>query len=99
MPARPKCWATRHSGVSLCNQHSPPTTASLERRFSAPFLRPTFFVPIFRHSSNSIPLSRLPRTNYSFKVVFRLFRNFHSVPVKTTLCSDWNIQHKFLPEY
>ncbi len=67
-------------------------TASLERRFSTLFLRLTFFVPIFRHSSNSIPLSRLPPIDYSFEVAFRVFRNFHSVPVKTTLCSDWNIQ-------
>ena len=50
------------------------------------------FVPIFRHPLNPIPLSRLPPTNYSFKVVFRVFRNFHSVPVKLLLCSDWNIQ-------
>jgi hypothetical protein len=35
----------------------------------------------------------LPPTNYSFKVVFRVFRDFHSVPVKPQLCSNWNIQH------
>jgi hypothetical protein len=34
----------------------------------------------------------LPPANYSFKVVFRLFRDFHSVPVKLLMCSNWNIQ-------
>jgi hypothetical protein len=39
------------------------------------------------------PPSHLPTTNYSFKVVFRVFRDFHSVPVKPLICSNWNIQH------
>jgi hypothetical protein len=85
---------TKHSlfPVSLCIQHSPPTAASPETRSSTPSLRPTLFVPIFRHSPKPIPLSHLPPTNYSFKVVFRLFRDFHSVPVKLHLCSNWNTQ-------
>jgi hypothetical protein len=66
----------------LANQHSPPTSASSERRFSTLFLRPAVFVPIFRHFSNPIHLSHSPPTNYSFKVVFRVFRDFHSVRVK-----------------
>ena len=70
------------SPASLCNQHSPLPSASPERRFSTLFLRPTVFVPIYRHLSKPIPLSHLPPTNYSFKVVFRDFRDFHSVPVK-----------------
>jgi hypothetical protein len=78
--------------ASLCNWHSEPTPASLETRFSTLSLRPTLFVPIFRHLSNFIPLSRLPPTNYSFKVVFRVFRDFHSVPAKLLMCSDGNIQ-------
>jgi hypothetical protein len=78
--------------ASPCNWHSSPPTASLETQFSTPFLRPTLFMPIFRHPSKPIPLSGLPPTNYSFKVVFRVFRDFHSVPVKLLLCSNWNIQ-------
>jgi len=78
--------------ASLCIWHSEPTTASLEPRFSTPSLRPTIFVPIFRHPRKPNHPSRLPPTNYSFKVVFRDFRIIHSVPAKSLICSDWNIR-------
>jgi len=42
-------------------------------------------------SSNTIHPSHLRPTNYSVKVVFRIFRDFHSVPVETQLCSSQNI--------
>jgi hypothetical protein len=82
----------RYFSVSPCNQHSPLPTASLERRCSPLSLRPRLFVPIFRHSCKAIQPSHLPPANYSFKVVFRDFRVFHSAPVKALLCSSWNIQ-------
>jgi hypothetical protein len=34
------------------------------------------------HSAKARITSHLPPANYSFKVVFRVFRDFHSVPVK-----------------
>src|SRR5580700_5842188 len=45
----------------------------------------------FRSLPNSTSSSHLPPANYSFKVVFRVFRDFHSVPVKPHLCSSWSI--------
>jgi hypothetical protein len=35
--------------------------------------------------SKPIYFTHLPPTNYSFKVVFRVFRDFHSVPVKVII--------------
>src|ERR1700692_783423 len=37
------------------------------------------------------PPSHLPPANYSFKVVFRDVRDFHSVPLNRELCSNGNI--------
>jgi hypothetical protein len=42
-------------------------------------------------ATNPIQPIHFARTNYSFKVVFRVFRDLHSVPVKRELCSSWNI--------
>ncbi len=62
----------------------------------ARFRRFSFALCLFYHfsgpSTKPNPPSHFPRTNYSFKVVFRVFRDFHSVPVKTLICSNWNIQ-------
>jgi hypothetical protein len=56
--------------------------------------------------ANFNPCTRLPSANYSFKVVFRVFRDFHSVPVKLEICSSWNtlcihlqIDDVFRPEH
>src|SRR6202035_4171740 len=61
----------------------------------APFQRFSFALCLFYHFSasvtNSIHPSYLPPTNYSFKMIFRVFRDFHSVPVKPQLCSSWSI--------
>jgi hypothetical protein len=60
------------------------------------FPRFPFALCLFRHFPNrlrkSILRSHLPHTNYSSKAVFQVFRDFHSVPVKTQLCSNWNTQ-------
>ena len=39
-----------------------------------------FFYHYFSASPKPMPPSHLPPTNYSFKVVLRVFRDFHSVP-------------------
>ncbi len=53
---------------------------------SAAFRRFPFALCLFCHFSGSVtkPIhpSHFPPINYSFKVVFRVFRDFHSVPVK-----------------
>src|ERR1035438_9122808 len=68
----------------------PPASLPVLRRFS-------FALCLSYHFSasvaNSIPSSHFPPTTYSFKVVFRVFRDFHSVPVKPQLCSSWSILH------
>jgi|SRR5580704_802423 hypothetical protein len=53
-----------------------------------------FSYHFFSASSKPIHPSHLPPANYSFKVVFRVFRDFHSVPVKPLICSNWNIGAK-----
>jgi len=73
-----------------------PASSPASRRF--PFA-PCLFYHFSSSLPNSIRPSDLPPLNYSFKVVFRLFRDFHSVPVKPLLCSNWNIRtynHKSL---
>jgi hypothetical protein len=62
--------------------------ASIETAFPSPCGFSATFPGAF---PKPIPSTHLPPTNYSFKVVFRVFRDFHSVPVKTPLCSSWNI--------
>ena len=77
--------------ASLCKQHSPrrvPSSLVIVRRF--PFALCLFY-HFFAASHKTIPPSLLPPTNYSFKVVFHSFRDFHSVPVKREMCSNWNI--------
>ena len=77
--------------ASLCNWHARdecqhrvlPTDS-----FPSPCVSLTTFP---RAPPKGIPPIHLPPTNYSFKVVFRVFRDFHSVPVETLLCSSWNI--------
>jgi hypothetical protein len=68
--------------VSLCNQHSPPQSASPFAVFQRFPFALCLFCHFLRSLSNPIHLSHMPPTNYSFKVVFRVFRDFHSVPVK-----------------
>src|SRR5580704_1289755 len=62
----------------------------------AVFYRFSFALCLFYHfpaaSHKPITVNDLPPDNYSFKVVFRVFRDFHSVPVKPLICSDWNIR-------
>jgi heat shock protein HtpX len=69
----------------------------------AAFCRFPFALSLFCNflaaSTNPIPPNHLQPTNDSRKAVFRVFRDFHSVPVKRELCSDWNIVRKvFQPE-
>ena len=45
--------AGRSQPVSLCNQHSPRPSASLEPRFSSLSLRPVVFLPLSRHVSQT----------------------------------------------
>ncbi len=81
----------RAHSSKLCNWRSAGIIANPDRHSS----RFSFALWLFYHfpaaSANPIRLSLLPTIKYSFKVVVRVFRDFHSVPVKTHLCSSWNI--------
>jgi hypothetical protein len=69
----------------------PTPIASHDPLFAA-FPSPCGFLTTFTgFFPKSIPPSHLPPINYSFKVVFRVFHDFHSVPVKPLICSSWNI--------
>jgi len=60
---------------------------------SPAFPSPCGFLTTFRGAfPKGIPPNQLPPADYSFKVVFRDFRDIHSVPVKRELCSSWNIR-------
>jgi hypothetical protein len=78
------------SPTSLCNWHSSPPSASLFAFLPLFSFALCLLHHFFDPSPNSLPPSHLPPTNYSFKVVFRVFRDFHSVPVKPLICSNWN---------
>jgi hypothetical protein len=66
----------------------------VELQSAVAFPSPCGFLTTFpAPSPKPNPTSHLAPTNYSFKVVFRDFRDFHSVPVKHEICSNWNIQH------
>src|SRR5208283_3080387 len=74
------------------NWHQAATSAKLASHLQRFPFAPCLFHHFFISATNPNPVSNMPPTNYSFKVVFRDFRVFHSVPVKTTLCSNWNIE-------
>src|ERR1700693_3104014 len=64
----------------------------VESQSAAAFPSPCGFLTTFPGPSpKPNPPSLLPPANYSFKVVFRVFRDFHSVPVKREICSSRNI--------
>jgi hypothetical protein len=88
------CWRMKwrpSSQVHVISTHRPRVPAS-----KPDFQRFSFALCLFYHfpgpCHKPIPSSHLPPTYYSFKVVFRVFRDFHSVPVKPLLCSSWNIR-------
>src|SRR5580698_10357248 len=86
-----------HLLATLCIYHSPPPAASIESNLRLFFFALCLSCHFFGPRAIPIPASHLPPTNYSFKVVFRVFRDFHSVPVKPLICSNWNIMYRQCP--
>jgi hypothetical protein len=77
--------------VHVIGTHPRPVPTA--RTMPPAFPSPCVLLTAFRSASTKLhPPSHLPPANYSFKVVFRVFRDFHSVPVKPELCSSWNIR-------